>query len=400
VRVVDAAKGPPKAAPGEGRVCSRCRGIAEPSAQFCKFCGASLADAEGRSRSQTPPPPSRPEPRAPQNGGSTIVEDAPAGASVVPTPAPAVVARPIAQIALQSRPVPVPSKSVAPAAPGPAALAAAVARVSSAPPPPLAQAPARASMSAAAPQRGRLVVIAKSGADGPSYPFGDLLDIGRTEGNVIVAEDPYLSPRHVRIVWAGGKLALRDLGSTNGVYIRLAPARDVNGRRDAGEVSMPLAHHDLILVGQQVLRFEVLKEGEGGFGPAQEHGTLLFGSPAAPRYARLCQRTVEGIARDVYYIRKAETVLGRESGDVVFTEDPFLSRRHAAIRLVSANGALVAGSPPRTPTEPRFLLTDLGSSNGTFLRIRGDVELAPGDHFRVGQQLFRVDFEGARGAGE
>jgi pSer/pThr/pTyr-binding forkhead associated (FHA) protein len=239
-------------------------------------------------------------------------------------------------------------------------------------------------------QRGRLVVIAKSGADGPSYPFGDVIDVGRTEGHVVVGEDPYLSPRHVRILWNAGKLTLRDLASTNGVFLRLAPARDTAPRRttDSPEVAVPLHDQDMILVGQQVLRFDVLKEGEAGLGPAQEHGTLVFGSPAAPRYARLCQRTVEGIARDIYYVRKVETVLGRESGDVVFTEDPFLSRRHAAIRLLSREG--VAAS------EARFALVDLGSSNGTFLRIRGDVDLVPGDHFRVGQQLFRVDFDGAR----
>jgi pSer/pThr/pTyr-binding forkhead associated (FHA) protein len=242
-------------------------------------------------------------------------------------------------------------------------------------------------------QRGRLVVIAKSGADGPSYPFGDSLDVGRVEGNVIVGEDPYLSPRHVRILWSGGKLLLRDLASTNGVFLRLAPSRDTLGRRGADhqEVTVPLVDQDLILVGQQVLRFEILKEPDTGLGPAQEHGTLLFGSPAAPRYARLCQRTVEGIVRDIYYIRKVETVLGRESGDVVFTEDPFLSRRHAAIRLLSRDGSPLAAKPP--PGEIRFALVDLGSSNGTFLRIRADVELVPGDHFRVGQQLFRVDFD-------
>jgi pSer/pThr/pTyr-binding forkhead associated (FHA) protein len=242
-------------------------------------------------------------------------------------------------------------------------------------------------------------VIAKSGADGPSYPFGDLVDIGRTEGNVIVAEDPYLSPRHVRLVWSSGKLLLRDLGSTNGVYLRLAATRDTSVRRssDSTEIAVPLADQDLILVGQQVLRFDILKEGEGGFGPAQEHGTLLFGSPAAPRYARLCQRTVEGIARDVYYVRKVETVLGRESGDVVFTEDPFLSRRHAAIRLLSREGSPAAAGRPPPVGEARFCLVDLGSSNGTFLRVRGDIELASGDHFRVGQQLFRVDFDGVRG---
>lgn len=248
--------------------------------------------------------------------------------------------------------------------------------------------------------RGKLVVIAKSGADGPSYPIGDTLDIGRTDGHIAVGEDPYLSPRHARIAYANGKLVLRDLGSTNGVFLRLAASRDVTSAHAGetpGEIAVLLADHDLILVGQQVLRFEVLRDAEAGFGPAIEHGTLLFGSPAAPRYARLGQRTVEGVTRDVYYIRKMETVLGRESGDVVFTEDPFLSRRHAAVRVLGKDGAPLAAGAKAPPDGVRFALVDLGSSNGTFLRVRGDVELVPGDHFRVGQQLFRVDFGGEAG---
>lgn len=244
--------------------------------------------------------------------------------------------------------------------------------------------------------RGRLVVIAKSGADGPSYPFGDVMDIGRSEGGIVVAEDPYLSPRHVRVAWNGTKLVLRDLASTNGVFLRLAAHRSMGGRRStpdaASEVTVPLQDQDVILVGQQVLRFEVLSEAEGGLGPASEHGTLLFGSPASPRYARLGQRTVEGVTRDVYHVRKVETVLGRESGDVVFTEDPFLSRRHAAIRLVGRDGSALPPSwRPSAGEVPQFNLVDMGSSNGTFLRIRGEIELMFGDHFRVGQQLFRVD---------
>ncbi|GAC1534781.1 MAG: hypothetical protein NVS3B10_28310 [Polyangiales bacterium] len=285
--------------------------------------------------------------------------------------------------------------------------------VTQSPAPPPAQAPALAPAPVARPVvRGRLVVIAKSGADGPTYPIGDTLDVGRTEGHIIVGEDPYLSPRHVRIAWTGSKLVLRDLASTNGVYIRLVAARDMNagspGKQGSSsgssddkaphDVAVPLLDQDLILVGQQVLRFESAtagSQGDAGFGPATEHGTLLFGSPAAPRYARLSQRTVEGVTRDVYYVRKVETVLGRESGDVVFTEDPFLSRRHAAIRVLGA-----AADSTRPPT---FALVDLGSSNGSFLRIRGEIDLIAGDHFRVGQQLFRVDFEpdgrDARGPG-
>jgi pSer/pThr/pTyr-binding forkhead associated (FHA) protein len=86
--------------------------------------------------------------------------------------------------------------------------------------------------------------------------------------------------------------------------------------------------------------------------------------------------------RDVFHIRKAETVIGREQGDIVFTDDPFLSRRHCALRVQGGG----PGQGPRT-----FALADLGSSNGTFLQVREEVRLRHGDHFRIGQQLFRFD---------
>jgi pSer/pThr/pTyr-binding forkhead associated (FHA) protein len=107
--------------------------------------------------------------------------------------------------------------------------------------------------------------------------------------------------------------------------------------------------------------------------------TQVFGSPMLPRYARLCQRTVEGVTRDVYHLCKDEVVVGRESGDIVFTADPFMSRRHAAISR-DRDGA--------------FSLKDLGSSNGTYLAIREEVPLADGDHVRVGQHLFRLECRG------
>ncbi|WXB20244.1 FHA domain-containing protein [Pendulispora albinea] len=217
--------------------------------------------------------------------------------------------------------------------------------------------------------RGRLVIIAKDGGEGQSFPLVEGLDIGRAEGDVVLGDDRYLSPRHARLIWQRDELVLRDLGSVNGVFLRLSKSQSSNPAH-------PLRDQDLILIGQQVIRFEIVKDAEEGLGPAMQHGTLLFGTPAAPRHARLCQRTVEGVTRDVFHIRKVETVLGRESGDIVFTEDPFLSRRHAVIKLDAMRKT--------------FTIADLGSSNGTFLQIRGDAVLKSGDEFRVGQQLFRI----------
>jgi pSer/pThr/pTyr-binding forkhead associated (FHA) protein len=244
--------------------------------------------------------------------------------------------------------------------------------------------------------RHRLVLIARDGREGPSFPVGDSTDIGRSEGDIVLADDRYVSPRHARVTLRGDAYFLRDLESTNGVFVRIPFSRGQNGpsgagsgAADMGVSEQPLTDQDLFLVGQQVLRFEVVKHADHGFGVASENGTLLFGTPAAPRYARLTQRTVEGVVRDVFHVRKAEMVIGRESGDIVFTDDPFLSRRHAILR--------VQGLDPTSANGPTFGLSDLGSSNGTFLKIRDEVRLQPGTHFRIGQQLFRLDADTAGG---
>jgi pSer/pThr/pTyr-binding forkhead associated (FHA) protein len=250
----------------------------------------------------------------------------------------------------------------------------------------------------------RIVLITRDGSEGPSYSLGAVADLGRTEGNILFPDDQFVSPRHARIVARGGEFFVRDLESTNGVFVRipfLVRGDAGGGKEDKttvrghhtealsvdGEVvgrEQPLADQELFLVGQQVLRFEVVKQAEEAFGAASENGTLLFGTPAAPRYARLSQRTVEGVVRDVFHLRRAETVIGRESGDIVFTDDPFLSRRHAVVRMQGVGA------------KRRFTLADLGSSNGTFLRIRDEVRLRFGDHFRIGQQLMRFDSDAGR----
>lgn len=212
---------------------------------------------------------------------------------------------------------------------------------------------------------GRLVVIVEDGSEGRSFSLSEgQLDIGRVDGDIILEDDHYVSPRHARLRFLDGRWVLRDLDSTNHVYVRLRKPH-------------PLKDADLLLLGLEVLQFQTVSDGERGLGHAMQHGTLLFGSPATPRRARLCQRTVEGVVRDVYHLFRDETVIGREMGDIVFTADPFLSRRHAAIR--------------RNPATGEFSVVDLDSSNGTYAAIRGEINLSNGDFLRIGQHLFRVD---------
>ncbi len=219
------------------------------------------------------------------------------------------------------------------------------------------------------PAAGRVVLVGADGQDGDAWPLsGDHVDVGAREGHIVLADDPFLSPRHARLSREGDAWRVTDLASVNGVYLRLRAPRQVRSG-------------DLILLGQQVLRFEAVNDAEQALRPVHQHGTAIFGTPATPCWARLCQRTVEGITRDVFHLRDDETTLGRESADIVFSRDAFLSRHHA--RLTRTAGGAV--------------LEDLGSSNGTFLALSTSEPVRDGDVLRLGQHMFRVEF-GAEGA--
>jgi pSer/pThr/pTyr-binding forkhead associated (FHA) protein len=208
----------------------------------------------------------------------------------------------------------------------------------------------------------RLVVVHRDGTDGITYNLlGDQIDIGRTEGDLLF-EDPHLGPRHARISSNLGGRVLTPLETRNGVYVRLRSA-------------IELQDGDHILLGKQVLKFELVAEGERSVRPAIEHGVVVFGTPVRPPWARLRQITPAAIGRDVYHLTRPEIVLGRETGDVIFSDDEFMSRRHA--QIVFRNG--------------RGHVEDLGSSNGTFVRLRGAHSLASGDLIRMGDELLRFE---------
>ena len=325
--------------PAVAIVCGRCRGVADPGADFCKFCGARL----------TPNAP----PAEPPTANSDVGRRSPEPMTPSPMgPSPASHLAPSAA-ALSPR-------GEAGRAGGDLATPSAMSAPSS-----------HRLMNATKPHhgigelamRGKLVRIAKDGSEGVHHPIvNEQTDIGRAEGNIVLPDDPYLSPRHARIVARPSGLFLIDLGSVNGTFMRLRTPH-------------PLAHGDLLLLGQQVLRFEAVSELEGARGPAMQHGVLLFGSPAPVARARLAQRTVEGLVRDVLYLVRDEVTVGREMGDRTFPEDVFMSRRHAVIRREGGN----------------YVLHDLGSSNGTFMQVHGEHALQDADQFRIGHHLFRVD---------
>ena len=120
-----------------------------------------------------------------------------------------------------------------------------------------------------------LIVIVEDGSEGTAIELrGRQIDIGSSAGDVVLSGDRYMSPRHARFMREDDDWHLRDLGSLNGIYRRLRKP-------------IALRHGDLVLVGLEVLEFQLVEHASDGLGHAIERGVLLFGSPASPTRAPL-----------------------------------------------------------------------------------------------------------------
>lgn len=209
--------------------------------------------------------------------------------------------------------------------------------------------------------RARLVTLTEEGTEESLWvlPEAEVI-IGKDIGPLAFLDDPYISARHCRIFFVEDRLFVEDLDSRNGVYRRLR-----------GEISLDV--DDLFRVGKQLLRLERMDPTP----PPAEDGTRLWGSPDPGYLFRLVQLLEGGIQGEAYPLREGENLVGRASGDIVFPGDRYVSARHAAIG-VSPEGAR---------------LRDLGSSNGTFVRLDKVTALEGGDLLLMGNHLLRVDLE-------
>ena len=232
---------------------------------------------------------------------------------------------------------------------------------------PNAPTPVPSTAQASAPHVGgaAVVVVKRDGSEGERFSLaGGQLVIGRTQGDIRFPPDTFISPNHARLVRHQNGVELVDLDSRNGVYVRILDPQGV----------YPGDH---FLLGHQLMRLDALNDTPPEQGP-DAHGVRVFGTPLDPAWGRLVLIGVGGVPSDAYYLRGAQTVFGRETGDILFPGDTFLSRRHARLRMELRGGNMVV------------MLEDLGSANGTYLRLRGSAMLGEGDMFRVGDQLFRV----------
>ncbi len=179
---------------------------------------------------------------------------------------------------------------------------------------------------------------------------------GRARGDLRFADDATVSPEHARFTIRGDAVFVEDLKSLNGTFVRL-------------RVPRPLASGDDIRLGRQLLRVEAIHR------PAEGTGVRPWGSVDAGHRARLIQLLDGGGTGEVFPLRNGDNTIGREAGQVCFPSDRYVSARHARIDVA----------------ETGMVLSDLGSSNGTFVRIPGPAQVVAGDQILIGMRLLRLE---------
>ena len=227
---------------------------------------------------------------------------------------------------------------------------------------PVTQAPAEANPEGPA---GYLALIDELGNESERFPLrqGDNR-IGRGQDCDVHFSDALLADHHCTLVAGQEVFRLRPLDFYNGTYVRIS-------------TPVELQHGDVLRVGQEVLRFERIEEvtPETSVNTGQP---LRVGCPA-PRgvWGRLCQIGLTRQVANAYLLSHRDVFLGRERGDILFPKDGFVSGSHA---VISERGG-------------RVYLKDLGSSNGTFLRIKREKALRNGDLLLLGRNLLCVHVE-------
>ena len=199
--------------------------------------------------------------------------------------------------------------------------------------------------------------------DTGSVPFslkGGSSVIGRS-GDIRVESDDYMSPEHARLTHDGTGYWIEDNESLNGVWIR---TKD----------SIALGDGTLVLMGQQVFKFEVVDRAVAG-GYTDDAGTRRFGSPRSLSTLRLLQLSGHGEPIAQFDVPRDGCKIGRFLGDFVVADDDHLSATHALIVPDQEDG---------------FLLRDVSGRNGCWVRVQKRQAIGHGDVLLTGRSVWRV----------
>ena len=198
----------------------------------------------------------------------------------------------------------------------------------------------------------QLQQISSDGSVSQTFDIGTQLSIGRSEGDVTFAADSSMSPLHARLSVQGYQMYLEECGASP-VFISISGDHVLN---DA----------DVLKIGSQL--FEVNNHASTG----DSAKLSVPDRTNSPELVSVRDRS------NTFPIGPEGITVGRTTGTYVFEDDALMSRTHAKVFI----------------KESAVHVEDLGSRNGTFVRVRGKVLIAPGTKILAGTQILRLGIQG------
>jgi class 3 adenylate cyclase/pSer/pThr/pTyr-binding forkhead associated (FHA) protein len=208
----------------------------------------------------------------------------------------------------------------------------------------------------------KLQHIKKDGTSGELYEMKEgRLSLGRSQGDLQYATDATLAALHARFYIENGQLLVEDLSDGKGVFVRLI-------------ATYTLQDGDAVLMGKQLLLFREKSEAvaaAAATGTSVMDISTMIQEPVA-EFVRLTVQGADNSAR--FPLLEEEITWGRNKGTYIFPEDGFMSRAHAKVYQRGEN----------------YFLEDLGSRNGTFIKVRGKTPVTVGAMVLAGGQLLKI----------
>lgn len=197
---------------------------------------------------------------------------------------------------------------------------------------------------------------------GPIHGSG--LPVGRSKSSANFPGLNTMAVRHMRFSYEGRSgLVVDDLGSLNGVYLR---------------VDTPVELHDggRFRVGSQLIEFRRVDAFEPAEVAVADDGETFFSRDLEPLAFLDLIRPDNRAGLRFPIVHPELTVIGRERDGVnlVLPGDETVSGQHARLRR----------------RDDQFFLEDMNSRNGTFVHLIGATPVKSGDVLMAGKVLFRV----------
>jgi len=188
----------------------------------------------------------------------------------------------------------------------------------------------------------QLVSLHPDGTVEESFPITkETSRIGRSDAEIAFSQDVYMADHHATLVRRGERYLIEDTGTGSGVWIRVPAGQ--------GRV---LVEGDTVWIGAQIL--VVTKSDENW---------------AVSHY------NSDGVYRAAHRIEDKGVLVGRATPIPLEPSDMGLSRRHAQFRVEDGH----------------LKVFDLGSTNGTYVKITAPLALSNGDELRIASKRFRFE---------